>query len=210
MSIFDQYLLDVHEELIVDLFAGGGGASCGIEIATGRQVDVAINHDEDAVSLHRANHPQTHHLVSDVFEVDPREATGGRDVGLLWASPDCTFYSKARGGKPIRSAEKKRRALAWVVTRWAGQVRPRVIVLENVEEFTDWCPLVARRDRKTGRVKRASGGVAGPGERTPIEEQELVPCSERSGKRFQAWIRSLEDRQHPGPVDVFHDLTPLR
>lgn len=124
MSLFLQALLDTHDELIVDLFAGGGGASSGIEQALGRMVDVAINHDAAAVSLHQANHPQTKHLVSDVFEVCPRTVTDGRPVGLLWASPDCTFHSKARGGKPIRSATKKRRALAWVVTRWAGQVRP--------------------------------------------------------------------------------------
>lgn len=193
MTIYPQFLLDVHDELIVDLFAGGGGASVGIEMATGRQVDVAINHDPDAVSLHRANHPQTRHLTSDVFEVDPRSVAQGRPIGLLWASPDCTFYSKARGGKPIRSEEKKRRALAWVVTRWAGQVQPRVIILENVEEFADWGPLVARRDPKTGRVKKRDGTVAEPGERVPVEEQSLVPCPERSGKRFRAWIRSLEE-----------------
>lgn len=193
MSIYPQFLLDVYDELIVDLFAGGGGASVGIEMATGRQVDVAINHDPDAVSLHRANHPQTRHLTSDVFEVDPRAVAQGRPIGLLWASPDCTFYSKARGGKPIRSEEKKRRALAWVVTRWAGQVQPRVIILENVEEFADWGPLVARRDRKTGRVKKRDGTVAEPGERVPVEDQSLVPCPDRSGKRFRAWIRSLKD-----------------
>lgn len=192
MSLFPQLLLDVHDELIVDLFAGGGGASVGIEMATGREVDVAINHDADAVAMHAANHPQTRHLHADVFEVDPREATEGRPVGLLWASPDCTFYSKARGGKPIREAEKKRRALAWVVTRWAGQVQPRVIVLENVEEFAEWGPLVARRDRKTGRVKKSDGTVADPGERVPVDDQELVPCPDRGGKRFRAWIRSLE------------------
>lgn len=192
MAVFDQYLLDIHDELVVDLFAGGGGASVGIEMATGRQVDVAINHDADAVAMHARNHPQTRHLKADVFEVDPREATEGRPVGLLWASPDCTFFSKARGGKPLRNRQKKRRALAWVVTRWAGQVRPRVIMLENVEEFTDWCPLVARRDRKTGRVKRADGAVAEPGERVPLEEQQLVPCGRRPGHRFRAWVRSLK------------------
>lgn len=139
--IYPQLLLDVHDELIVDLFAGGGGASTGIEMATGRQVDVAINHDDAAVSMHQLNHPQTTHFVSDVFEVCPHEVTNGRPVGLLWASPDCTDHSKAKGGKPIRN--KKRRALAWVVKRWAGQVRPRVIILENVEEFANWGPPAA-------------------------------------------------------------------
>lgn len=167
MSVFPQMLLDLHHELIVDLFAGGGGASTGIEMATGRQVDIAINHDAAAVSLHQANHPQTRHHVSDVFEVDPREVTEGRPVGLLWASPDCTFHSKARGGKPFRDGAKKRRALAWVVTRWAGQVRPRVIMLENVEEFADWGPLVGP-----------------PGAQRP--------CRRRAGRTFRKWIRSLE------------------
>ena len=165
--LFDQFLLDTHDELIVDLFAGGGGASSGIEQSLGRQVDVAINHNSIAVSLHTANHPQTKHYVSDVFEVDPREVTKGRPVGLMWASPDCTFHSKARGGKPIRSKTKKRRALAWVVKRWAGQARPRVIVLENVEEFAQWGPLIGKPD-------------------------ELRPCPKRRGRTFRRFVRSLE------------------
>lgn len=165
--IYPQMMLDTHEELIVDLFAGGGGASCGIEMATGRTVDIAINHDAAAVALHKANHPQTKHHTSDIFEVDPRKVTEGRPVGLLWASPDCTFHSKARGGKPIRSKTKKRRALAWVVTRWAGQVRPRVIMLENVEEFAEWGPLVGPPD-------------------------QLRPCPKRRGQTFRKWVRSLE------------------
>lgn len=169
MSLYPQPLLDIHEKLIVDLFAGGGGASSGIEQATGRMVDIAINHDATAVALHEANHPQTRHYVSDVFEVDPRVATGGRPVGLLWASPDCTYHSKARGAKPIRSANKKRRALAWVVTRWAGTVKPDVIILENVEEFADWGPLVGPKD-------------------------ELRPCPKRRGKTFRAWVRSLQQQ----------------
>lgn len=191
--IYPQMLLDLAEEISVDLFAGGGGASCGYEIATGRNVDVAVNHDRDAVAMHEANHPQTRHLRSDVYEVDPYEVTLGRPVGLLWASPDCTYHSKARGGKPIRHKSKKRRALAWVVKRWAGQVRPRVIMLENVEEFANWCPLVARRDKKTGRVKRSDGTVAPAGERTPVDEQELVPCERRLGRTFRQWVRDLED-----------------
>lgn len=166
MSIYDQFLLDVNDELIVDLFAGGGGASSGIEMATGRQVDVAINHDEAAVAMHRANHPQTDHHVTDIFEVCPREVTEGRPVGLLWASPDCTDHSKAKGGKPIR--DTKRRALAWVVTRWAGQVRPRVIMMENVEEFVQWGPLVGT----PGSYRR---------------------CKKRKGKTFKRFRRSLED-----------------
>lgn len=133
-----QFLLPLADELIVDLFAGGGGASTGIEQAVGRHVDVAVNHDPDAVGLHQRNHPQTLHLVSDVFEVDPLAVADGRPVGLLWASPDCKHFSKAKGGKPV---SKKIRSLAWVVVKWARLVKPRVICLENVEGFQTWGPL---------------------------------------------------------------------
>ncbi len=133
-----QFILPIADELVVDLFAGGGGASTGIEQAIGRHVDIAINHDPQAVSLHQANHPQTLHLMSDVFEVDPVTVTAGRPIGLLWASPDCKHFSKAKGGKPV---SKKIRALADVVAEWAEKVRPRVIVMENVEEFVTWGEL---------------------------------------------------------------------
>ena len=133
-----QFLLPIARELIVDLFAGGGGASTGIELAVGRHVDVAVNHDAEAISLHQANHPQTRHFCSDVFEVDPITVTDGMPVGLLWASPDCKHFSKAKGGKPV---SKKIRSLAWIVIKWAKAVRPRVICLENVEEFQTWGPL---------------------------------------------------------------------
>ncbi|KHF33441.1 Modification methylase BspRI [Paenibacillus sp. P1XP2] len=125
-------------EIIVDNFAGGGGASTGIEMAIGRSVDIAINHDPAAIAMHRANHPETEHYCESVWDVDPREVTGGRPVGLVWLSPDCKHFSKAKGGKPV---EKGIRALAWVAVRWAATVRPRVIMLENVEEFTTWGPL---------------------------------------------------------------------
>jgi len=125
-------------EIIVDNFAGGGGASTGIEMATGRSVDIAINHDPAAIAMHRANHPDTEHYCESVWDVDPREVTRGRPVGLCWLSPDCTHFSKAKGGKPRK---KKIRGLAWVALRWAATVRPRVIMLENVEEFTTWGPL---------------------------------------------------------------------
>ena len=141
-------------EIAVDLFAGGGGASLGYEMATGQPVTIAINHDAKAVSMHAANHPGTEHYKADVFEVNPRIATGGRPVGFLWASPDCTFHSKARGGKPIRHAFKKRRALAWVLRWWAATVRPRVICMENVEEFVKWGPMVGLRDSLTACKKR--------------------------------------------------------
>jgi DNA (cytosine-5)-methyltransferase 1 len=125
-------------ELIVDNFAGGGGASLGIQWALGRAPDIAINHSRDALAMHEANHPSTRHLCEDVWDVDPLEACGGRPVGLAWFSPDCTHFSRAKGGKP-RSG--KIRGLAWVVVRWARCVRPRVIILENVEEFLTWGPL---------------------------------------------------------------------
>lgn len=133
-------------ELIVDNFAGGGGASTGIELATGRSVDIAINHDPAAIAMHRANHPATKHYCENVWDVDPVEACAGRPVGLAWFSPDCKHFSKAKGGKPV---EKAIRGLAWVAIRWAKLVRPRVIILENVEEFTTWGPLIGNRPDPT-------------------------------------------------------------
>lgn len=124
--------------MIVDLFAGGGGASVGIEAATGRDVDLAINHSPVALAVHKANHPRTRHLSADIWAVDPKEAVGRRKVDLLWASPDCTHFSVAKGGKP---REHGTRSLAWVVVDWARAVRPAVICLENVREFLGWGPL---------------------------------------------------------------------
>lgn len=137
------------DEMIVENFAGGGGASTGIELATGRVVDVAINHDPDAILMHRTNHPHTKHYQASVWDVDPVEVCGGRPVGLAWFSPDCKHFSKAKGGKPV---EKKIRGLAWIVLRWAGKVHPRVIILENVEEFQTWGPV-----RKGKPVKKLAG-----------------------------------------------------
>ena len=130
--------LSMNEEIIVDNFAGGGGASTGIELACGRPVTIAINHDPDAILMHKTNHPYTEHYQASVWDVDPREVCRGRPVGLLWASPDCKHFSKAKGGKPV---DKKIRGLAWIALRWAGTVRPRVIILENVEEFQTWGPV---------------------------------------------------------------------
>ncbi len=124
-------------ELVVDLFAGGGGASTGLEMA-GLHVDIAINHDADAIAMHQANHPDTLHYREDVFEVNPLKVTKGQPVGLLWASPDCTHFSKAKGGKPVK---KEIRSLAWVVVNWAQLVKPRIIMLENVPEFRTWGPI---------------------------------------------------------------------
>lgn len=152
------------DELVVDLFAGGGGASLGIERALGRSVDLAVNHNPIAVAMHARNHPHTRHLRADVFEVDPFDATCGRPVGLLWASPDCTQFSRAKGGKPIRDAKKKLRCLAWIVVRWAAKVRPRVILLENVREFETWGPL----------------------------GDDDKPCPKRKGKTFKRWVGCLK------------------
>lgn len=128
----------INNELIVDNFAGGGGASTGIEIATGVSPDIAINHDPEAIRMHKANHPNAKHYCEDVWQVDPVAACKGHPVGLAWFSPDCKHFSKAKGGKP---KDKNIRGLAWVACRWAGLVRPRVIMLENVEEFKTWGPL---------------------------------------------------------------------
>lgn len=148
-------------EIVVDNFAGGGGASTGIEQALGRPVDIAINHDPAAVRMHEVNHPHTRHYCESVWDVDPVAACAGRPVGLAWFSPDCKHFSKAKGGKPV---EKKIRGLAWVALKWAGKVRPRVIILENVEEFKTWGPL--RKDR---------------------------PCPIRKGQTFQRWKKQLEN-----------------
>ena len=141
--------VDVFDEIIVDNFAGGGGASTGIELATGRVVDIAINHDPDAILMHKTNHPHTAHYQASVWDIAPNEVCRGRAVGLAWFSPDCKHFSKAKGGKPV---DKNIRGLAWVVLRWAGTVRPRVIILENVEEFQTWGPV-----RKGKPVKKLAG-----------------------------------------------------
>lgn len=152
----------INGELIVDNFAGGGGASTGIEMATGISVDIAINHDLKAIKMHKANHPGTKHYCEDVWQVDPVEACKGRPVALAWFSPDCKHFSKAKGGKP---KDKKIRGLAWVACRWAGLVRPRVIMLENVEEFKTWGPLNRRHH----------------------------PIKSKQGKTFHKFVKQLED-----------------
>ena len=153
--------IDIFDEIIVDNFAGGGGASTGIELAAGRPVAIAINHDPDAILLHKTNHPYTEHLQASVWDVDPREVCKGRPVGLAWFSPDCKHFSKAKGAA-LR--DRKIRGLAWIVLRWAGTVRPRVIMLENVEEFQTWGPV-----RKGKPVKK------------------------HAGKTFKQFIKQLED-----------------
>jgi len=140
----------INGELIVDNFAGGGGASTGIEMATGMNVDIAINHDPEAIKMHKTNHPNTKHYCENVWNVDPVKVCAGYPVGLAWFSPDCKHFSKAKGGKP---KDKNIRGLAWVALRWAGLVRPRVIMLENVEEFKTWGPL----NRRHHPIKKKQG-----------------------------------------------------
>ena len=140
---------DLFSEIIVDNFAGGGGASTGIELATGKIVDIAINHDPDAILMHRTNHPNTEHIQASVWDVDPVEVCRGRPVGLAWFSPDCKHFSKAKGSALV---DRNIRGLAWIVLRWAATVHPRVIILENVEEFQTWGPV-----RKGKPVKSKAG-----------------------------------------------------
>lgn len=175
-------------ELIVDIFAGGGGVSTGIYLATGRHPDIAINHNDDALSMHRANHPQTRHFVADVYEVCPKGATQGRSVGWMHLSPDCTHHSQAAGGQP---RSKRLRSLAWVGYRWAGQVQPRVISLENVTQILKWGPLIAKRDKTTGRVIKLDGTVAAKGERVTVQQQHLVPDPKRVGQTWNRFTSAL-------------------
>lgn len=153
--------LSFSHEIIVDNFAGGGGASTGIEQATGWPVTIAINHDPVAIAMHKANHPYTEHYCESVWEINPIKVVRGRRVALVWLSPDCKHFSKAKGGKPV---EKHIRGLAWVAVRWAATVRPRVIILENVEEFKTWGPLL-----KDGK-----------------------PDPEQKGRTFQSFINALK------------------
>jgi DNA (cytosine-5)-methyltransferase 1 len=171
---------DRNEWMIVDNFAGGGGASTGIEMAIGRSPNVAINHDPEALAMHKANHPLTRHYEQNVWDIDPRVVVRNRRVGLAWFSPDCTHHSKARGGKPIRNAGKKSRSLAWVVVKWASHVRPRVIILENVEEFAQWGPVV----KKVGDDGQPVIGADG----MPL----FAPCQKRRGATFRRWRKQLQ------------------
>jgi DNA (cytosine-5)-methyltransferase 1 len=166
----------VELEIYVDSFAGGGGASKGMELALGRGPDIAINHDAEAIALHKANHPESEHHCEDVWAVDPVKACRGRPVGLMWLSPDCKHFSKAKGGKPV---SKKVRGLAWVAVRWAKAVQPRIIVLENVEEFQTWGPVSRETNRpdptrKGLTFKRFVGRLRNLG--YVVEWRELRAC----------------------------------
>ena len=185
----NQFTLDLRYKQIGDLFAGGGGASCAIEMATGLYVDFAVNHDAQAILMHTINHPQTRHYQTDVYEVDPYSACNGRPIGLLHLSPDCTHHSQAAGGQP---RDNITRSLSWVGKRWAAQVRPDIITLENVEQITRWERLVAKRDKATGRVIKLDKTVAAPGERGPVQNQFLVPDTKHVGKCWRKFVGELE------------------
>lgn len=161
MNLVKKAQINLLDEIIVDNFAGGGGASTGIELATGRPVTIAINHDPAAILMHKTNHPYTLHLQASVWDVDPVEVCAGRPVGLAWFSPDCKHFSKAKGSALV---DRNIRGLAWIVLRWAGTVRPRVIILENVEEFTTWGPV------RKGK-----------------------PIKKKAGQTFNKWLRQLND-----------------
>ncbi|MBI6621558.1 DNA cytosine methyltransferase [Pseudomonas corrugata] len=188
------------DEIIVDYFCGGGGAGTGLEMGLGRAIAIAKNHNPQAISLHQANHPQAIHLATDVFSGDPRIETGGRRVGWFHMSPDCTHFSQAAGGQPRKKAI---RDLSWVGCKWAGMVRPRVISLENVKQIMSWSPLIAKRDKETGRViklvpyfskgkERVKQVVALPGERVPVGQQYLIPDPKRKGETWRRFVRQLE------------------
>ncbi|MFD2234803.1 DNA cytosine methyltransferase [Phaeospirillum tilakii] len=177
----------------VVLFAGMGGACQGLE-AAGYPVHLAVNHDEVAIAAHRALNPHTRHMQADIFEVDPLLAVRGRRVGQLWASPDCRDHSVAKGGAP---RSPRVRSMPWQVCRWVGVLRrrglgPEVVYLENVREIRGWGPLIAKRDRATGRVLKLDGTVAAPGERVPVREQQLVRDPRRAGRTYRAWVRHME------------------
>ena len=169
--------------LIIDNFAGGGGASTGIAWAIGRSVDIAINHDPDAISMHKANHPETLHYCESVFDIDPVQATAGKPVDLAWFSPDCKHFSKAKGSKPVN---KEIRGLAWVAIRWAMKVRPKIIMLENVEEFKTWGPVIECQATESMR-----------------------PCPDRKGETFDAFVKMLSngiDADHPALTECVDTL----
>ncbi|UXI00450.1 DNA cytosine methyltransferase [Photobacterium sp. TY1-4] len=169
-------------EIVVDNFAGGGGASTGMEMGLNRHVDVAINHDPPAIDMHKMNHPETKHYCESVWDVDPVEACAGRPVGLAWFSPDCKHFSKAKGGRPV---DKNIRGLAWVTIRWAALVPVRILMLENVEEFMSWGPCVE------------------------VSPGKFKPCPERSGETFDAFIKVLTtglNPEHPAWPEIYDAL----
>ncbi|MCC5068289.1 DNA cytosine methyltransferase [Xanthomonas campestris] len=200
-------------EIVVDLFAGGGGASEALKQALGVDPALAYNHDEWAIGMHAANHPLTIHHREDIWHADPRKDVAGRPVGWFHASPDCTHFSQAKGGQP---RSRKTRALSWVVLKWVGQLRraderndtntaPRILSLENVWQILTWGPLVAKRCKITGRVitldlvmdpatGRMVNRVAARGEQVPVANQQLVPDKRRSGRSWRQFVDALESK----------------
>lgn len=184
-----------HGEIIVDLFAGGGGASEALKQALGRDPDLAYNHDEWAIGMHAANHPLTDHHREDIWHADPVRDVAGRPVGWFHASPDCTHFSQAKGGQPRSRAT---RSLSWVVLKWAGALAkagnaPRIISLENVEQILKWGPLIAKRDKATGRVLKLDGTVAAKGERVSVWEQSLIPDKRHAGRTWGQFVSALRN-----------------
>ncbi|WP_426807998.1 DNA cytosine methyltransferase [Pseudomonas sp. WOUb67] len=177
------------DEIVVDFFCGGGGAGTGLEMGLGRPVTVAKNHSPAAISMHTANHPAARHFTTDVFEGDPDEECQGRAVGWFHMSPDCTHHSQAAGGQPRK---REIRNLSWIGLKWAGKKKPRVISLENVKQILQWGPLIAKRDKATGRVMKLDGTVATVGERVPVQEQFLVPDPKRRGITWRRFVQLLE------------------
>ncbi|WP_406669757.1 DNA cytosine methyltransferase [Pseudomonas putida group bacterium ESBL64] len=177
------------DEIVVDFFCGGGGAGTGLEMGLGRPVTVAKNHSPAAISMHTANHPAARHFTTDVFEGDPDEECQGRPVGWFHMSPDCTHHSQAAGGQPRK---REIRNLSWIGLKWAGKKRPRVISLENVKQILQWGPLIAKRDKATGRVMKLDGTVAAIGERVPVQQQFLVPNPKRRGITWRRFVHLLE------------------
>ncbi|MGE6331846.1 DNA cytosine methyltransferase [Stenotrophomonas sp. NPDC077659] len=186
-------------EIVVDLFAGGGGASEGLKQALGIDPALAYNHDELAIGMHAANHPLTQHHREDIWHAEPRVDVAGRPIGWFHASPDCTHFSQAKGGQP---RSRKTRALSWVVLKWVGQLlradrlhgtdtAPRIISMENVWQILTWGPLVAKRCKTTGRVIKMDGTVAARGEHVPVANQQLVPDKRHSGRTWQQFVAAL-------------------
>lgn len=177
------------DEIVVDFFCGGGGAGTGLEMGLCRPVTVAKNHSPAAISMHTANHPAARHFTTDVFDGDPDEECHGRPVGWFHMSPDCTHHSQAAGGQPRK---REIRNLSWIGLKWAGKKKPRVISLENVKQILQWGPLMAKRDKATGRVMKLDGTVAAAGERVPVQQQFLVPDPKRRGITWRRFVHLLE------------------
>ena len=186
----------MQQEIIVDSFAGGGGASLGIAWALGRAPDIAINHNEHAIAMHEANHPATVHVLEDVWKADLRQLVGDRKVGLVWGSPDCTHFSRAKGAVPVK---KEIRSLAWVIVRWASQVKPRVIILENVREFADWGPVVPQWVCDCGWkgtegqaiLKRTKRRCPRCESNRLKETSDLIPDPSKKGMTFRLFVNRL-------------------